>query len=475
MSNNFIYGICKSEESIIRARTILYEAIQTFDQKKMIEAESLFERILSADSKIWIAHYYIALADENISHTFYSNNKKREQYVNKGIEHLESCIKLKKDFSEAYILLAGLYGIKIGFDRFSVISLHSKISAALNKAKKLEPDNPRLYLVRGRSSFYTPEIYGGGIKKARNEFNKALELFPKYKIEKEIYPDWGHDEVYSYLGQIAVQEEQFEQARFYYSKSLEINNNNSYVKYKLIPLLEKAMTVNVPVITPGGGFFLETNSVTVKMGHDKYQIYYTLDGSEPTVTSKKWENIPLVINKNTVIKARAIATDKRQSGIVTTQFETAKLWPSANFEDGIKKGLKYSYYEGEWSTLPDFDTLKILERGVTAKISLERKKRNDYFGFLFSGFIDIAQAGEYVFYLQSDDGSRLNIDDEDIINNDGLHNAHVEKSYQIPLDKGKHTIKLSYFQHKNDKQIKISYSGHGIEKQELSEDILFYK
>jgi tetratricopeptide (TPR) repeat protein len=244
MSNNFIYGTCKSEESIVRARTILYGAIHAFDQKKMIEAESLFERILSADSKIWIAHYYIALADECISHTFYTDNGKREQYVNKGIEHLESCIKMKKDFSEAYILLAGLYGIKMGFDRFSVISLHSKISAALNKAKKLEPDNPRLYLIRGRSSFYTPEIYGGGLKKARNELNKALELFPKYKVEKEIYPDWGHDEVYSYLGQIAVREEQFEQARLYYSKALEINSNNTYVKYKLIPLLEKAMTVN---------------------------------------------------------------------------------------------------------------------------------------------------------------------------------------------------------------------------------------
>jgi hypothetical protein len=276
------------------------------------------------------------------------------------------------------------------------------------------------------------------------------------------------------LGQIAVQEEQFEQAELYYSKALEINNRNTYIKYRLIPLLERAMKVKMPVITPGGGFFLETDSVTVVMEHDKYQIYYTLDGSEPTVTSEKWENTPLVIKTGTLIKARAITTDKRQSGIVTAQFKTSRLWSPADPGEGMKKGLKYSYYEGEWSKLPDFDTLKSLESGIIATISLEKKKQNDYFGFLFSGFIDIAQAGEYVFYLQSDDGSRLSIDNMDIIDNDGLHDA-VEKSYQVPLDRGKHTIRLGYFQNTLGASVKIFYSGYGIKRQELSGEILFHK
>ncbi|MDR1130411.1 MAG: tetratricopeptide repeat protein [Prevotellaceae bacterium] len=72
---------------------------------------------------------------------------------------------------------------------------------------------------------------------------KALLLFSEYKVKKETYPSWGHEDAYSYLGQIAVREEQVEQASDYYSKALEINSSNMYVKYKLIPALEEAMRV----------------------------------------------------------------------------------------------------------------------------------------------------------------------------------------------------------------------------------------
>jgi tetratricopeptide (TPR) repeat protein len=471
--SRFAYSNYGTDENIIEARAKLYEAIQTFDQKKLIEAESLFERILSMDSKAWIAHYYIALTDEYISHTFYSDKDKQEKYINKGIDNLETCVELHKDFSEAYILLASLYGIKIGVNQALAVSLNSKASSALEKAKKIEPDNPRIYLIAARSAFYTPEIFGGGFRKAKEELNKALDLFPKYKPQKETYPAWGYDEVYSYLGQMAVQEEQFEQAKAYYSKALEINASNMYVKYKLMPMLENAMRVDKPVITPEGGIFLDNSSVKVGLQQEKYPVYYTLDGSEPTLNSPKYEGV-LLIDKNTIIKVRAIANDKRQSEVVTAQYKTGKLTPSANVE-GLKQGLRYSYYEGSWNKLPGFDTIKPVESGITSKISLDKKKRDDEFGFVFSGYIDILQAGEYVFYMRSDDGSKLSIDNKEVIDNDGLHGDNIERSYQILLDKGKHPIKLIYFEKKLGESLIINYKGPGIKKQELSGKILFYK
>jgi tetratricopeptide (TPR) repeat protein len=475
LSNNRIYGNhYDSDKNMIEAVAELYKAMQTFDQKKLIESESMFERILSADTKVWIAHYYIALADEYISHTFSSDMKKQEQYIDKGIEHLELCIKSKKEFSEAYIMLASLYGLKMIFAQNQAISLSSKISAALKRAEKLEPDNPRLYLISGRSDFYTPEIFGGGYKKAKEKLEKSLLLFSQYKIKKNIYPNWGYEEAYSYLGQIAVREEQYEQASDYYAKALEIDSSNTYVKFVLIPSLEAVMRVPRPLLIPEGGYFRKGDSIKIEMKNEKYSVYYTVNGQNPTINSQKYTGSFFLKNNNTVVKAIVIADDNRQSGIASTQFYWGNPVPSLKVE-GIKNGLRYSYYEGRWDYLPDFDTLKFVETGIINKITLEKKKRKNEFGFVFSGYINIIQQGEYIFYLSSDDGCQLSINDSIIIDNDGLHSDNPERSYQIILDKGLHKLYIRYFDKQYSNALNIRYKGPNIKKQELSESILFYK
>jgi hypothetical protein len=70
---------------------------------------------------------------------------------------------------------------------------------ARTKAEKLEPDNPRLFLMDGISTYYMPEMFGGGAKKAVPILEKSVELFGK-RIEKEAYyPDWGKDMAYGFL------------------------------------------------------------------------------------------------------------------------------------------------------------------------------------------------------------------------------------------------------------------------------------
>jgi tetratricopeptide (TPR) repeat protein len=475
LSNNHIYGNRydrDSDKNVIEAVAELYKAVRTFDQKKLIESESVFERILSADANVWIAHYYIALADEYISHTFHSDRKKQEQYIDKGIEHLELCVKLEKEFSEAYIMLAGLYGLKIRFAQSQAISLSSKISSAFKRAEKLEPDNPRLYLISGRSDFYTPEIFGGGYKKAKEKLKKSLLLFSQYKIKKEVYPNWGHEDAYSYLGQIAVKEEQYEQASNYYAKALEIDSSNAYVKFVLIPSLKEAMYMSKPLLIPEGGYFREGDSIKIEMEKNKYSVYYTTDGQNPTINSQKYTG-SFFLKKNTVVKAIAIANDNRQSDMVSAQFYCGNPVPSLKIE-GIKKGLRYSYYEGRWDYLPDFDTVKLVETGIINKITLEKKKQKNEFGFVFSGYINIMQQGEYTFYLSSDDGSQLSINDNVIIDNDGIHSNKSERSYQIILDKGLHKLYIRYFDKQYSNALNIHYKGTNIKKQELSEKILFY-
>jgi hypothetical protein len=62
----------------------------------------------------------------------------------------------------------------------------------LDEGLKLNPDNPRLYYLRGESIFNTPVAFGGGKEKAKPVFEKALALFNVDK-PKPMYPNWGRE------------------------------------------------------------------------------------------------------------------------------------------------------------------------------------------------------------------------------------------------------------------------------------------
>lgn len=61
------------------------------------------------------------------------------------------------------------------------------------------------------------------------------------------------------------------------------------------------------------------------------------------------------------------------------------------------------------------------------------------------GFIQIAKAGDYAFRLLSDDGGQLYIDDQLVIDYDGLHGADP-KDATTKLTAGEHTLRLRHFE-----------------------------
>jgi len=71
--------------------------------------------------------------------------------------------------------------------------------------------------------------------------------------------------------------------------------------------------------------------------------------------------------------------------------------------------------------------------------------RFEWFAIDYRGRFWIEHPGPYMFFLKSDDGSNLYIDDRLIVNNDGIHTAR-EKTAAIELSGGIHTIRVSYFQ-----------------------------
>ena len=120
-------------------------------------------------------------------------------------------------------------------------------------------------------------------------------------------------------------------------------------------------------------------------------------------------------------------------------------------------GLEYAYYEGEWDALPDFDALVPAETGIVSRVTLEPKKRDDRFALTYRGYFRVQQRGVYTFHLTSDEGSRLIINGQEVIDNDGLHEAK-EVSGSIGLDAGHHSFSVAYFERTGEEKLELLYS-----------------
>jgi hypothetical protein len=71
--------------------------------------------------------------------------------------------------------------------------------------------------------------------------------------------------------------------------------------------------------------------------------------------------------------------------------------------------------------------------------------RVEWFAIVYTGKFYVAEPGKYEWALISDDGSKLDIDDHPVINNDGIHSP-LRKNGSRNLSVGMHTIRISYFQ-----------------------------
>jgi hypothetical protein len=171
-------------------------------------------------------------------------------------------------------------------------------------------------------------------------------------------------------------------------------------------------------------------------------IFYTTDGSEPTVKSNQYKE-PLKLTETGTIKAFTKWEDA-QSRVISYLIEKKSAMQSTEVVNA-KPGLKASVYDGKFTVLPDFNTLKPVKTKIVQGVIHTAAGKNSFFGIVFEGYILIPSDGVYSLYINSDDGSKMTLDGTEVVLNDGIHGMQEEgKSY--PLAKGYHKLKVEYFQ-----------------------------
>lgn len=108
--------------------------------------------------------------------------------------------------------------------------------------------------------------------------------------------------------------------------------------------------------------------------------------------------------------------------------------------------------EINWNAKPMYEgALPVINYGDSDFKGLESN-----FALLAQGYINIPKDNNYVFRLSSDDGSRLYLHDQLIIDYDGLHGAG-RRDGEIALKAGVHPFRLEYFQGKGGKVVSLKW------------------
>jgi hexosaminidase len=92
---------------------------------------------------------------------------------------------------------------------------------------------------------------------------------------------------------------------------------------------------------------------------------------------------------------------------------------------------------------------------------LRGDERPENYGVRLTGFLRVPQDALYTFYVISDDGAKLRIDGDLVVDHDGQHDA-TEKKGQIALRAGYHPLDLGFFQAGGGVALKLAVSAPGM-------------
>lgn len=136
---------------------------------------------------------------------------------------------------------------------------------------------------------------------------------------------------------------------------------------------------------------------------------------------------------------------------------------------GDVPGLAVSYYAlAAPESLPDFDAITPYAQQVMPNIDVAStggafagSGRADEVGAVWTGWLRVDQSGTHRIAIESDDGSRVWIGDQLVVNNDGLHGM-VERSGSIVLGPGKHAVRVEFFEYGGGAGCILRMEGPGI-------------
>jgi hexosaminidase len=190
-------------------------------------------------------------------------------------------------------------------------------------------------------------------------------------------------------------------------------------------------------------------------------IYYTLDGSLPDPSySPRYTgpvNIELPLDQKRSLRTLVVAADGRHSGVYNAVLWNRDLKP-ATAATGKKTGVNYTYFEGQFRTLREFEKMaqgKPAKRGEAKSIDLKGYEGKEHFGLVFEAEFEAPVDGLYRFAVHADDAASVSIDGETVVRTDDYEQARMGS---VPLQHGIHRLRVAYMQIGGDSALRLQWA-----------------
>jgi predicted alpha/beta superfamily hydrolase len=238
------------------------------------------------------------------------------------------------------------------------------------------------------------------------------------------------------------------------------------------------------IFDSGGNFSVYPNAGILPKGTSAYAIIqnlnpglrYTVDGTEPTVSSPLCKD-RIEIKKPCTLKVRSVASNYKNMPSVVRVFSAGDYMNGDLSAENLKPGIKYSYYEGVWDSVPDFSKLIPVKTGTTENLDLRFALKKDSFGVQFNGYLHITNKDLYYLWITSDDGAKVYLNNQLLFDNDGLHSADNPVVKLIPLNPGYYPIRIDYFERTGSESITLGTvkGKKNLMPIPIPKEMLFYK
>lgn len=156
-----------------------------------------FTRIGDKEKTQWLPYYYAALSSIQKGRTMMRDGKTSEldAVADEAQKSLDRAVALNPENAENYILTKMVHSLRMMVNPQQRFMSEGMLAAdALSKAEKLDPENPRITLLKGEDTYFTPEQFGGSKVKGKELVSKSLEQFNVYKPKTALDPNWGKQE-----------------------------------------------------------------------------------------------------------------------------------------------------------------------------------------------------------------------------------------------------------------------------------------
>ncbi len=242
-------------------------------------------------------------------------------------------------------------------------------------------------------------------------------------------------------------------------------------KVKLTLSNTDAMQHNLVLCVAGEGVAARVAAETLKLGASASEKHYVPDMEEVLASTKA-----IFLDQQDTIWFVAPDAPGDYPYVCTLPGHSFTMKGVMHVGDGAAAAppvpidnLRYRVFRGKWKQLPDFSALTPFREGDLEGGLLDLAPlgvKND-FGAVFTGILEAGGAGAHTFFLNSDDGSRVFVDDREVVSYDGVHGASEEQRGVVKLAAGPHQLRVEFFQGRGGKSLLLDVEGPDGERRKL--------